>query len=71
MTDTPETDEWGEDEFDLSSCPYYARCNSLPGHDPNGTCFQMGACSAAGEPQCVTCEPIDGWPSLRARGVQS
>jgi hypothetical protein len=64
----PQPDEEYED--DLSECPYYARYNGLPGHDPSATCFQLGTCSAAEEPMCVTCEPIEGWPS-RHEAVES
>lgn len=44
---------------DLGQCPYLARYESLPGHDPAATCGY--GCSD--EPQCVTCEPTGGWPS--------
>lgn len=50
-----------EDE-NLGDCPYYARYTDAPGHDPEAVCYQMGVCESAGEPQCVTCEPTDGWP---------
>jgi hypothetical protein len=36
-----------------AACPYY---------QGTGTCFG-GGCSAAGEPLCITNEPLDGWAS--------
>ena len=57
-------DEDAED--DLGDCPYYARYHSLPGHDPKAICYQLGRCEHAEEPLCITCEPLDGWPSRRA-----
>lgn len=56
------------DEGDLGMCPYLARykeLTDLPTYDPEGSCFQMSICKSAGEPQCVTCEPSGGWPSVR------
>lgn len=56
-----------DDECDLGMCPYLARYEGLaelPTYDPDGVCFQMGVCSSVGEPQCVTCSPKGGWPSV-------
>ena len=71
------TSAWIDDEYedendedDLGDCPYFARYCGDPGHDPHAGCYQMGICEAAGEPQCVTCEPSEGWPSRR-RGEPS
>ena len=49
-------------EIDLGMCPYYARYESLPGHDPKATC----TFGCRDEPQCLTCEPDGGWPSRLA-----
>lgn len=54
-------DDFDFDDGDLGGCPYYARYCGLEGHDPEAVCFQMGVCQSAGEPQCVTCEPTEGW----------
>lgn len=47
-------------EGDLGQCPYLPRFWNEPGHDPNATC----AFGCYDEPECVTCEPDGGWPSL-------
>jgi hypothetical protein len=46
----------GDTERDLGYCPHYRGV---------GICFQMGVCANPNvmEPQCETCEPVDGWPS--------
>lgn len=54
-------DDYAEDEDDLGVCPYFARFESLPGHDPRAIC----AFGCSDEPQCVTCQPREGWPSFR------
>lgn len=54
-------DGYAEDDDDLGVCPYYARYESLPGHDPTAVC----AFGCYDEPQCVTCVPRGGWPSVR------
>ena len=51
---------------DLGMCPYYQRYIGVPGADPEGVCMQMGVCTCAGEPQCVTWQPLEGWYSTRA-----
>lgn len=48
-------------EWDLGTCPYYARSARLPGHDPEGIC----SFGCQEEPACITSEPSDGWPSQR------
>lgn len=63
-----------DDEDDLGTCPYYARfegLTSLPTYDAEGVCYQMGVCSAAGEPECVTCVPRGGWPSVHRMLAES
>ena len=67
MSDSNET-TWLEDDDDdsyndgdLGDCPYYARFYGLPGHDPGAVCYRMGLCERAEEPECVTCEPSEGW----------
>lgn len=50
---------WGTGyEFNGLDCPYYARFQNLPGHDPDGVC----AFTCYDEPVCVTGEPLGGWP---------
>lgn len=49
-----------EEEWNGRLCPYFARYNSLPGHDPEAVC----TFGCRDEPQCVTCEPNGGWPEL-------
>lgn len=46
---------------DLGDCPYRARFDGVEGADPRAVCYRMGSCTAAEEPECVTCEPTDGW----------
>lgn len=53
------------DVADLGDCPYLARWRGTPGSDPEATC----AYGCADEPECMTCEPEDGWPRERARQV--
>lgn len=61
--------EWGgNDDPDLSTCPYYQRYHALPGCDPSGVCYQQSVCDRTGEPLCVTDEPKDGWPSNVSKG---
>lgn len=48
-------------EENLGDCPYLARWNALPGHDPEATC----AYGCSDEPDCVTCQPSGGWPVPR------
>lgn len=44
---------WREnEEDDLGLCPYF-------NNDPDGTCTY----GCLTEPECVTCEPADKWPS--------
>jgi hypothetical protein len=50
--------------IDLGTCPYFARHHGLPGHDPEAIC----AYGCVDEPECVTCEPGEGWPSWPRRG---
>lgn len=48
---------------DLGTCPYYARyegLTTLPWFDPEGTCYR----GCYDEPECVTCVPRGGWPSV-------
>jgi len=49
------------DTDDLGDCPYFARWNSIPGHNPHATCSY----GCYDEPECVTCEPHGGWPAFR------
>lgn len=51
------------DGHDLGGCPYLARYHGVDGADPNGICNR----GCYDEPECVTCEPDDGWPILRLR----
>ena len=53
-TDTPD-EEWALEELPYWECPYLARWNNEPGHDPQATC--TFGCTT--EPACVTCGP---WP---------
>jgi len=53
--------EWEVDD-DLGDCPYLARYESIPGHDPLAMC----AYGCTDEPQCVTCVPRGGWPKFHA-----
>ena len=56
---------WDYEEDDLGLCPYNLRSYpNHPRHDPTGICDQMGICERAEEPQCQTCEPTEGWPSI-------
>ena len=58
----PELDDDEEPEdLDLGTCPYFARHQGLPGHDPEAVC----SFGCVDEPQCITCIPPDGWPSQR------
>lgn len=50
-------------ETDLSSCPYYDRYESLPGHDPQGQC----GFDCNDEPACITDCPREGWPLAIAK----
>lgn len=43
---------------DLGDCAYYQRCRGVEGYE-DGTC----SFGCRDEPECVTCEPSDGWPS--------
>lgn len=61
--DDPDEEDYEEPEPDLSGCPYYALFHGLPGHDPHAVC-DRGCYS---EPACITDEPREGWPSVRAR----
>lgn len=58
-----DVDDVDHDDGDLGGCPYFARYHRLEGFDDGAVCMQLGVCEAAGEPQCVTCEPNNGWPS--------
>lgn len=49
----------GDRYLDLGLCPYLFRWYSLPGHDPHAVC----AYGCRDEPECMTCEPEDFWPS--------
>lgn len=51
--------EFDEDDIDLGVCPYYVRYYRLPGYDNDAICG-FGCWE---EPQCITCEPAEGWPS--------
>jgi hypothetical protein len=47
---------------DLGVCPYFWRYECLPGYDPDAVC----AFGCRDEPECVTCAPSGGWPSVNA-----
>lgn len=52
-----------DDETDLSSCPYFQTMTK-----PDA---ERGTCSfgCRDEPRCITCEPMNGWPSQRIANV--
>lgn len=64
--DEPEEDDlyddlaYEGDETDLSSCPYFQTMTK-----PDA---ERGTCSFGcwDEPRCITCEPENGWPGMRA-----
>ena len=47
-----------EFEFNGRDCPYYARYHQLAGYKFDAICIF----SCVDEPECVTCEPVGGWP---------
>ena len=63
MPTDSEPDIFGDEEEDLGTCPYFARHESLPGHDPEAVC-SFGCWD---EPQCITCCPLEGWSSQRRK----
>lgn len=48
---------------DLGQCPYLAKYYGEPGHNPDAMCIY--GCDT--EPECMTCQPTDDWPSRRLR----
>lgn len=56
----PKQEEYGYDPDDgpgLGTCPYFARYHGIK-EDPAATC----TFGCRDEPECVTCEPAEGWP---------
>lgn len=49
-------------ENDLGDCPYFATYAGLPWAEKGAVC-SYGCWE---EPECVTCEPNGGWPSVHA-----
>jgi hypothetical protein len=56
-----EQEEYEDEDEDLGICPYYARYYAIKGYDGNAVC----SFGCSDEPQCITCEPLEGWPSNR------
>jgi hypothetical protein len=40
----------------MKDCPYYLRCNNVPGADPNGTCSY--GCRGSDGPLCMEFGPM-------------
>ena len=56
-------DRFAEYDISLIDCPWYRRCNKLPGFDPEGICDS----GCREEPSCQTDEPYGGWPDKTTR----
>lgn len=50
-------------DLDLGTCPYYAHYRG----GPFGTC----SFGCREEPECVTCEPEEGWPGYPRDSVET
>lgn len=62
LTDDLDEHDYDDDlGVDLGTCPYFARWRSTPGpFEAQAVC----GFDCVDEPECVTCEPVGGWPSV-------